>query len=98
MFTPSLLSTLLLAFAAVSATRVATIDKSLITLPISRRVNAMSPGGLYRHDLERAQAFGARGNAGDVGAELTNTNATNMVVSYIAKVKVGEPPTTCKCS
>ena len=98
MFAPLLLSTLLLAFAVVHATPVATIDKPLITLPISRRVNVTSLRDLYQHDLKRAKALKARGKAGSVGTELVDTPATNQAVEYIAEVKVGNPPTACECS
>ena len=97
MFAPSLLSTLLLAFAVVSATPIATIDKSLITLPVSRRVNVTSLRGLYQHDLKRAHALKACGKASSEGAELVGTPATNQAVNYIAEVKVGSPPATCEC-
>jgi len=98
MFAPPLLLILLLSFAVVSATPVTTVDKPLITLPISRRVNAMSIRGLYQYDLMRAQALKARGNAGSMGAELINTPVTNQAVAYTADVKVGSPPTKCECS
>lgn len=98
MFAPSLLSTLLLTYTVVSATPVATVNKLLITLPISRRVNATSLRGLYQHDLKRAQAFKAHGKSGSAGAQLDNTPATNEAVLYIAEVGVGSPATNCKCS
>ena len=98
MFAPLLLSARLLALTTVSATPVATVvDKHLVTLPISRHVNATSLRGLYQHDLKRAHALKACGKASSEGAELIGTPATNQAVNYIAEVKVGSPPTTCEC-
>jgi len=96
MFTPSLLSTLLLAFAVVSATPL-TKNKPLVTLPISRRVNAASLRGLHHHDLKRAQALGARGKAA-LTAELVDIPATDGIFRYTIDIEVGSPPTTCECS
>ncbi|KAG1885554.1 aspartic peptidase domain-containing protein [Suillus subluteus] len=64
------------------------IRDSLITLPISRRLNVSDgPIKLLQHDQARVAALKAGHHPG-------SPPVTNVVVNYIAKVGVGSPPTT----
>lgn len=98
MFSPSLLSTLLLVLAiGAQANPIVQVRDSPITLPVSRRVNLDADGtlNLYQHDYKRAQALIARGKAGTED-KRTNTPVDNTAVSYIASVGVGSPATQCE--
>ena len=96
----SLLTTLLLA-TAVAATDPIIVQRSLVTLPISKRVNLTNIGGLLQHDQIRAKALRTKGEAIAAGVALhsdavISSTAENQGVSYIASVGVGSPATTCQ--
>ncbi|KAF8899074.1 aspartic protease [Infundibulicybe gibba] len=95
MFPSSLLATLLLAL-AVSANPLAIRD-SLVTLPLTRRLNVTSAHNLVRHDQNRAKALRARAEAKINGLKVDaviNEQVDNQAVTYIASVGVGSPATT----
>jgi len=76
------------------------MDRSPITLPITRRLNLTSPHNLLRHDQARARALRARGTTKSLGMSLENDDVfnqaiNNQVTTYLASVGVGDPPTTC---
>ena len=95
MFPTTLLTTLL--FTLSVAASPALLDKSPVTLPLSRRLNLTSVHNLVRHDQARA-----KGLIASVIAKVTgglphhNEPIYNQAVSYTASVGVGSPPTTCK--
>jgi len=92
MFPASLLSTLLLAL-IVSATPIVQVRRGPVTLPIARSLNLTNVRSLYEHDLARAQNFKTRGSKAK--RAVISTPETNEVVTYIAAVGIGSPPTTC---
>jgi cathepsin E len=95
MFPATLLTTLLLAL-FVSANPIV-VQKSPVTLPISRRVNLSSVHNLLRHDQSRAKALKAKGAAKASGLEdrsVIDEPVDNQAVTYIASVSVGSPATT----
>jgi cathepsin E len=95
MFPSSLLATLLLAL-AVSANPVVIRD-SLVTLPLTRRLNVTSVHNLLRHDQNRAKALRTRAEAKISGLKVdavVNEQVDNQAVTYIASVGVGSPATT----
>ena len=99
MISSSLLTTLLLAI-AVAANSVI-VEKSLVTLPISKSVNITNVQNLLRHDQIRAKALRAKGEARAAGNPLHSDDVIsspvdNQAVTYIAAVGVGSPATTCK--
>jgi len=101
MFPTTLLTTLLLAISVAASVTPVLVNRSPVTLPISRRVNVTNINNLVRHDQARAKALKAKGAAKHAGLSL-NTDAVineavdNQAVTYIASVGVGSPPTTCK--
>ncbi|KAG1864674.1 aspartic peptidase domain-containing protein [Suillus subalutaceus] len=87
MFSVASLLTIILLALSIAASPFEIRD-SLITLPISRRLNVSDgPIQLLQHDQARVAALKA-------GHHLGSPPVTNVVVSYIAKVGVGSPPTT----
>ncbi|KAF8808105.1 acid protease [Phlegmacium glaucopus] len=95
----TLLTTLLLALAV--AANPIIVQRSLVTLPISRRINLTSISNLLQHDQARARALKATGEAkvatGGISAHsdvVISSPADNQAVSYIASVGVGSPATT----
>ena len=99
MFPTTLLTTLL--FTLSVAANPVLVNRSPVTLPLSRRVNLTSIHNLVRHDQARAKALRARATAKATGLPLhsdavINEQVENRGVSYIASVGVGSPPTTCK--
>jgi cathepsin E len=95
MFPTTLLTTLLLALSV--AANPVLLDKPLITLPISRRLNLTSVHNLVRHDQARAKALKLRGaNVAGNSRAVINEAIDNQAVTYIASVGVGSPATTCK--
>jgi cathepsin E len=99
MFPTALLTTLFLAFSV--AANPVVINKSPVTLPLSRRVNFTSIHNLVRHDQARAKALKAKGAAKAAGVSFHNdavisSQADNQAVSYVASVGIGIPPTTCE--
>ena len=87
MFPTTLLTTLLLALSV--AANPVLVNRSPVTLPLSRRVNLTSAHNLLRHDQARAKALQARG-------AIINEPVDDQAVCYIASIGVGTPPTTCK--
>lgn len=99
--TKSLLATTLLAL-AVSASPLVVIRDSLITLPLTRKLNVTNINNLVRHDVSRAQALKARGQTTTTNAvQLENAASVisesidNQAVTYVASIGVGSPPTQC---
>jgi cathepsin E len=95
----SLLTTVLLAL-AVAADPIP-VKRSLVTLPISRRIN-VNGGRILEHDQLRAKALRAKGEARATGTPLSerasviSSQAENQAVSYVAFIGVGSPATQCK--
>ena len=74
------------------------IKKSLVTLPISRRIKRTSLN-ILEHDQLRAKALKAKGEAvasGLSGRAVISSQAENQAVSYVASIGVGSPATQCK--
>jgi hypothetical protein len=99
MFPTTLLTTLLFAL-SVAASPVL-VNRSPVTLPLSRRFNLTSIHNLVRHDQARAKALRARATAMAAGLPfhsdtVINSGAENRATSYIASVGVGSPATNCK--
>ena len=99
MFPTTLLTTLLLALSV--AANPVLVNRSPVTLPLSRRVNLTSIHNLVRHDQARAKALRARATVKSTGLPLhsdavINEPVDNQAVSYIASIGIGSPPTTCK--
>jgi len=72
------------------------VKRSLVTLPVSRRVNARSLGirNILQHDQLRAQALKSKGAAKAAGVtRQVSSLAENEAVSYVASIGVGSPPT-----
>jgi cathepsin E len=97
----SLLTTVLLAL-AVAADPIP-VKKSLVTLPISRRINMMNGVRILEHDQLRAKALMDKGQgearAVAAGAPLSkhvSSQAENQAISYVASIGVGSPATQCK--
>jgi cathepsin E len=75
------------------------VNRSPVTLPLSRRVNLTSVHNLVRHDQARAKALIARATAKAAGRPfhdraVINEQIENRAINYIASVGVGTPPTT----
>ena len=94
MFPTTLLTTLFFAL-SVAASPVL-VNRSLVTLPLTRLVNLTSLHDLVLHDQARAKALIAKVIAKATGLPLHNEPVVNQAVSYTASVGVGSPPTTCK--
>jgi len=93
MFPTTLLTTLLLALSV--AANPVQLDRPLVTLPLTRRLNLTSVHNLVRHDQARAKALKLRGSK-VAGRAVINEQVDNQAVTYIASVNVGSPATTCK--
>jgi cathepsin E len=94
----TLLTTVLLALAV--AAEPILVKKSLVTLPISRRIN-LNGLNILEHDQLRAKALRATGEARASGtlsnrASVISSQAENQAVSYVASIGVGSPATQCK--
>ena len=94
----TLLTTVLLALAV--AAEPILVKKSLVTLPISRRIN-LNNLNILEHDQLRAKALRAKGEARAAGtvsnrASVISSQAENQAVSYVASIGVGSPATQCK--
>ena len=97
MFPTILLTTLL--FALSIAASPVLVNRSPVTLPLSRRVNLTSVHNLLRHDQARAKALKVRAAAKATGLHtdaVINEPVDNQAAHYVASVGVGSPPTTCK--
>jgi len=96
MFPATLLTTLILALSV--AANPVLVNRSPVTLPISRRVNLSSVNNLVRHDQTRAKALKAKGAAKAAGtfseAAIVNEPIDDQAVTYVASVGVGSPATT----
>jgi cathepsin E len=88
----TLLTTVLLALAASVAANPIIVKKSLVTLPISRRIN-LNGINILEHDQLRAKALKAKGVAGTARRAVISSQAENEAVSYIASIGVGSPAT-----
>jgi cathepsin E len=79
------------------------VKRSLVTLPISRRIN-LNGINVLENDQLRAKALKAKGEleARAAGTPLTDraseisSHAENRGVAYIASIGVGSPATQCK--
>ena len=92
----TLLTTVLLALAV--AAEPIMVKKSLVTLPISRRINANNVN-ILEHDQLRAKALKTKGEARAAGLSdraVISSQAENQAVSYVASIGVGSPATQCK--
>ena len=95
----TLLTTVLLAL-AVAADPIP-VKRSLVTLPISRRIK-LNGLNILEHDQLRAKGFKAKGEARAAGTPLSDrasvisSQAENLAVSYVASIGVGSPATQCK--
>ncbi|KAG2068135.1 acid protease, partial [Suillus decipiens] len=69
------------------------IRDTLITLPISRRINISSTINLLQHDQSRATALKTAGG-GTFSRYAGSIAVINVAVSYVAAVGVGSPATT----
>ncbi|KAL4244016.1 peptidase A1 family protein [Abortiporus biennis] len=96
MLSISILTTLLLSL-TVSSTPIVVRD-SLLTLPITKRINAKNLTTIVQHDQARAQEF--RGRPAEVKSRQLNARSNvpiiNNVVDYIVEVGIGSPPTPYK--
>jgi len=92
MFPTSLLPTLLLAVAVATATPVV-VNKSRITLPISRRFNFTGTTTILQRDQTRAAALRAKYEPSTDKRAVISSPADNVAVVYIASVGVGSPAT-----
>ncbi|CAA7264829.1 unnamed protein product [Cyclocybe aegerita] len=88
----TLLTTLLLALSV--AANPVLVDRSPVTLPLSRRLNLTSVHNLVRHDQARAKALKAKGTVKHDSRAVINEQVDNQAVTYIASVGVGSPATT----
>jgi cathepsin E len=92
----TLLTTVLLAL-AVAADPIP-VKRSLVTLPISRRIN-LNGFSILEHDQLRAKGLKAKGEARASGTPLSDrasvisSQAENQAVSYVASIGVGSPAT-----
>ncbi|PPR05338.1 LOW QUALITY PROTEIN: hypothetical protein CVT26_011601 [Gymnopilus dilepis] len=96
MFSSAFLATLLLSLSVAASPVV--VNKSPVSLPLSRRLNLTSVHNLVRHDQNRAKALKSRGNSKPVGARrsedaVIDSSVDNQAVTYVASVGVGNPPT-----
>jgi cathepsin E len=97
MFPTTLLTTLLLALSV--AANPVLVNRSPVSLPISRRVNLTSIHNLLRHDQNRAKALKLNGAALASGSPIDKTpvvssQVDNQAVTYVAAVNIGNPATT----
>lgn len=95
MFPATLLTTLLLAFSV--AANPVVVDRSTVTLPLSRRLNLTSIHNLVLHDQARAKnlKLGRSGKSATRRAVISEP-VQNQAVTYVASIGVGSPATTCK--
>ena len=105
----SLLATLFLAL-AVAGSPAIVVERSPVTLSISKRFNLNSDYSIAQQDRLRAQALiaKAKGLLGEiidivsgivvdiVDDGVVSSKISNHATSYIASVDVGSPPTACK--
>ena len=97
----TLLTTVLLALTVEVAADPIPVKRSLVTLPISRRIN-LNGLNILENDQLRAKALKAKGEARAAGTPLTDraseisSYAENQGVAYIASIGVGSPATQCK--
>jgi cathepsin E len=94
----TLLTTVLLALAVAADPII--VKRSLVTLPISRRINITSVN-ILEHDQLRAKTLRAKGEAMAAGTlhsdrAVISSQAKNEAVSYVASIGVGSPATQCK--
>lgn len=90
MFTKSFFTTLLLAIAVSAIPTI--IERSPVTLALSRRLNLTKSDNLLRHDQARAQQLRSM----SLSSKDTDVPVINQAVIYTASVAVGNPPTNCK--
>ena len=77
------------------------VNKSPVSLPLSRRLNLTSVHNLVRHDQNRAKALKSRGASKLAGARRSedvvgDTPVDDQAITYTASVGVGSPATECK--
>ena len=94
MLSTSLLTTLFLALAV--AANPILVNRSPISLPLSRRLQLTSTDNLLKHDQARAKALKAAKTGGDFQSRsVINSPIENRAIAYVALVGVGSPPTDC---
>ncbi|KAF8893668.1 aspartic peptidase A1 [Gymnopilus junonius] len=96
MFSATLLTILLLALSV--AANPVLVNRSPVTLPLSRRLNLTSVHNLVRHDQNRAKALKLKGAAKAARTPLSeaavvSSQVDNQAVTYVASVGVGSPAT-----
>jgi hypothetical protein len=95
MFPTTLLTTLVFTLSVAGSPT--PVDRSPVTLPLSRHLNLTSIHNLVLHDQARAKGLIAGVIAKILGGSPPhNEQIYNQAVSYTASVGVGSPPTTCK--
>lgn len=76
------------------------VDRSVVPLALSRKLNLTSVHNLVRHDQSRARALKSAGNAKHENileaAAVISSPVDNQAVTYVASVGIGSPPTTCE--
>lgn len=93
MFPTTILTTLFLALAV--AANPILINRSPISLPLSRRLNLTSIDNLLKHDQARAKSLKTAGTGGVFqSAAVVNEPITNQAVTYVASIGVGSPATS----
>lgn len=91
----SFLFTLLLSLGVVANPVV--VDRSPVTLSLTRIINSTGVYNLLQRDQARAQVLKNRAfGRGSTPAAVVNEPVTNNVVSYVASVGVGSPATNCE--
>src|SRR5277367_4213929 len=97
MIRATLLATVFLALTV--AANPIVVKRSLVTLPVSRRIH-LNGKSILEHDQLRAQGLKAKGEASAAGISsrrsVISSQATNGAVDYVASIGVGSPPTQCK--
>ena len=76
------------------------VDRSVVPLALSRKLNLTSVHNLVRHDQSRARALKSAGKAKHENileaAAIISSPVDNQAVTYVASVGIGSPPTTCE--
>jgi cathepsin E len=94
MIRATLLATVFLALTV--AANPIVVKRSLVTLPVSRRIH-LNGKSILEHDQLRAQGLKAKGEASAAGISsrrsVISSQATNGAVDYVASIGVGSPPT-----
>ena len=70
----------------------------LVTLPITKRLNATQPGSFNpaQRDLTRSRNLVGRGSSTSAGIIDVPLNVNSKIGTYTANIGVGNPPTLCE--